>query len=86
MALAGFLVEINLLLMSTWKGLEWSQWVDYLPHSLLAVFAPAGGDLGAARRVHSAFHAAYQGQLEESAAPLLVYDPGNGPRTPFRMA
>tara|TARA_B110001450_G_scaffold222866_1_gene219681 strand:+ start:219 stop:401 length:183 start_codon:yes stop_codon:yes gene_type:complete len=27
MALAGFLVEINLLLMSTWKGLEWSQWV-----------------------------------------------------------
>ena len=25
-ALAGVLVEVNLLLMSTWKGLEWSQW------------------------------------------------------------
>ena len=26
MALAGFLVEVNLFLMSTWKGLLWSQW------------------------------------------------------------
>ena len=25
-ALAGVLVQVNLLLMSTWKGLEWSQW------------------------------------------------------------
>lgn len=26
LALAGFLVEVNLFLMSTWKGLLWSQW------------------------------------------------------------
>ena len=67
--------------------LDYAEWVEHLPHSIEAVFMPAGAsdaEQAHARTVHSAFLRAYCLAAEE--VPLVVYDPLASLGEPFRLA